>query len=55
MSLDLLKCIILSAHFLKKNTLKSNIIIYNSASRVIRTHVCLLMSRMSYYLPCVIG
>jgi len=34
-------CIILSTHFVKKkekNTLKSNII-YNSASRVIRTHV----------------
>ena len=30
-------CVTLSAHFVKKNTLKSNIIFYNSASRVIRT------------------
>lgn len=32
-------CVTLSAHFVKKNTLKSNIIIYNFASRVIRTRV----------------
>ena len=31
-------CITLSAHFVKKKKLKSNII-YNSAFRVIRTHV----------------